>query len=257
VKSNHLLAPLPALVEHEVGIARLDPRHDGLRIAHLSDVHVGLTPERHVRRAVELANQAAPDVVVLTGDYVTWARREIPRMAEQLAGLCARRVVVTLGNHDYFTSHRKITEAMQANGYLVLKNQHVTVEIGGAPLHLVGIDDPVTRHADIDKAFARVPARGTRVALCHCPETADEIAPRGAQLILSGHTHGGQIYLEGITDRVIAGMGRRFRSGFYQVGDAVLYVTAGVGFSGVRVRKGPGTRAEVGLHTLRVLPEAA
>lgn len=257
MRSSRRLAPFPALVEYEVELDSLDPRHDGVRIAHLSDVHVGLTPESHVLRAVELANQAEPDVVVLTGDYVTWSRREIPLMAEQLAGLRARRVVATLGNHDYFTSHQMITEAMVANGYHVLKNQHESVEIGGLPLHLVGVDDPVTRHADIDRAFAGVPERGTRVVLCHCPETADEIAPHGAQLILSGHTHGGQIYLEGITDRLIAGMGRRFRSGFYEVGDALLYVSAGVGFSGVRVRTGPGTRAEVCLHTLRSVAKAA
>jgi len=256
VRAAHRLAPFPALVEHDVEIAELDPRHDGVRIAQLSDVHVGLTPEGHVRKAVELANEAAPDIVALTGDYVTWSRREISRMAELLAGLRARRVVATLGNHDYFTSHRRISEAMEANGYRVLKNQHESVLIAGLPLHLVGVDDPVTRHADIEQAFAGVPEEGTRVALCHCPETADEIAPHGVRLILSGHTHGGQIYLEGITDRLIAGMGRRFRSGFYEVGEALLYVSAGVGFSGVRVRTGPGTRAEVCVHTLRAVDRA-
>ncbi len=246
-----LLAPLPELAHHEVPIAGLDPRHDGLRIAQLSDVHVGLTPERHVRHAVDLANRAEPDLVVMTGDYVTWGWREIPRMAEQLSGLRAPHVLVILGNHDYFTSSRRIAAAMESLSYRVLKNQHATLTVGGAPLHLVGIDDPVTRHHDLDRAFADVPRSGTRVVLCHYPETAHEIAIRGAHLILSGHTHGGQIFVAGITDRLLERMGWHFRSGFYRVGDATLYVSAGVGFSGVRVRAGRGTRAEVGLFTLR------
>ncbi len=233
-------------------IEDLDPRHDGVRIAHLSDVHVGrMTPEDHVRRAVDLANDAGADVIALTGDYVNWSRSEIPLMKDQLGGLSARRVAVTLGNHDYFTSARRVAEGMRQNGYDVLRNQHTTVEVNGAPLHLVGIDDPVTRHHDIDQSFRGVPKAGTRVVLCHCPEQADAIAAQGAHLILSGHTHGGQIYLQGVTDRLIRRMGRRYRAGFYDVGDSSLYVSAGVGFSGVRVRVGPGTRAEVGVFTLR------
>lgn len=246
------LAPYPQVLEHDVFIPTLDPRHDGVRIAHLSDVHVGrMTPEGHVRHAVELANRAGADLIALTGDYVNWSRREIPLMEEQLAGLRATRVMVTLGNHDYFTSARRIAEAMRRNGYDVLRNQHSRVMVNGAPLHIVGIDDPVTRHHDVDASFAGVPEGGTRVVLCHCPEQADTIIERGAHLVLSGHTHGGQIYFHGITDRVIRRMGRRYRAGFYKVEDGWLYVSAGVGFSGIRVRVGNGTRAEVGVFTLR------
>ena len=259
----------PVLSSHDVFITGLDPRHDGLRIAHLSDVHVGLTPRDHVRAAVELANDASADVTVLTGDYVCWSRQEIPLMEEQLGGLTAARVIVTLGNHDYFTSAKRIGEAMIRNGYDLLKNASTTVDVGGAPLHVVGIDDPVTRHHDIDAAYRGVPATATTVVLCHCPEQADNLAERGADLILSGHMHGGQIYLRGITDRIIKRMGRRYRSGFYDVaGDrrpverapdrgSRLYVTSGVGFSGVRVRSGDGTTAEVALFTLRRAADAA
>jgi predicted MPP superfamily phosphohydrolase len=243
---------MPALVEHEVVVADLDPRLDGVRIAQLSDVHVGLTPPDYVRKAVAIANRAEPDIVALTGDYVTWRRRDIPLMAEQISGLRAPNVVVTLGNHDYFSSSRRIATVMADNGYQLLKNQHLTVEVGGAPLHLVGIDDPVTRHHDLDRAFADVPRQGARVVLCHCPEIAGDIAARGADLVLSGHTHGGQVFVEGITDKLIKHMGRQFRSGLYQLDErTTLYVSAGVGFSGVRVRVGAGTRAEVGLLTLR------
>jgi len=246
--------PPPRLVEHEVLVPDLDPRHHGLRIAHLSDIHVGnLTPREHVRAAVELANAARPDVIVMTGDYVCWRRHEVFDLEEQIAGLSAPRVVTTLGNHDYFTWGRGVAEALQRNGYDVLRNQHTVVDVGGAPLTLVGIDDPITRHHDADAAFAGVAERGTRVVLCHGPEQAPRLAERGADLVLSGHTHGGQINLPGITHRIARRMGLRYLRGFYDVGERTrLYVTPGVGFSGVTWRTGDGTSAEVAVFTLQV-----
>lgn len=244
--------PPPRLVRHEVAVAGLDPRHDGVTIAHLSDIHVGnLTPASHVRAAIELANSVAPDVVALTGDYVCWRKHEVAQLREQIGGLRATRVAATLGNHDYFTDARGVRGALAAHGYDVLDNQHTAVEVRGAPLRLVGIDDPVTHHDDVDAAFAGAGPGGTTVALCHDPELAPALIARGARLVLSGHMHGGQIYLRGVTDRIIARMGRTFRRGFYPIDDGHLYVTPGVGFSGVRVRVGEGTGSEVAAFTLR------
>lgn len=249
----------PVLVAHEVIVDGLDPAHDGVRIAHLSDIHVGnLTPAEHVRAAVDLATAAGADVIALTGDFVCWRKNEVDLLREQLAGLSATRVVATLGNHDYFTSASGVKRALGTHGYEVLENRHTTVALRGAPLHLIGVDDPVTRHHDLDRAFDGVPARGTRIVLCHCPEQAPGLAERGADLILSGHTHGGQIYLPGVTDRIITRMGKRYRKGFYRMGaSSHLYVTPGVGFSGLRVRVGDGTQAEVALFTLRAPAAAA
>jgi uncharacterized protein len=251
----------PILVSHEVAVDGLDPAHDGLRIAHMSDIHVGnLTPADHVRAAVELATGAGADVIALTGDFVCWRKSEVAMLREQLAGLTATRVVAVLGNHDYFTSASGVRRALTSHGYEVLANRHTTLDVRGAPLHLIGVDDPVTRHHDLDRAFDGVPVRGTRVVLCHCPEQAPGLAERGADLVLSGHTHGGQIFLPGVTDRIIQRMGKRYRNGFYRVGDAgraQLYVTPGVGFSGLRVRVGDGTQAEVALFTLRAQAAAA
>lgn len=246
-------AVTPVVVRnHDVAIGDLDPRLDGVRIAHLSDVHVGrLTPRQHIRDAVARANASDADVIVMTGDYVNWKRSEIEMMEDQLAGLRSRHIAVILGNHDYFASGRGVARAFGRMGYGVLRNQHTRLHVNGARLNVVGVDDPVTRHHDLDKSFAGVDRRHATVALCHCPEKADRLADRGANLILSGHTHGGQIYVKGLTDRVIKGMGRRYRSGFYDVGRAKLYVSAGVGFTGVRVRVGHGTRAEVPVYTLR------
>ncbi len=230
----------------------LDPRHDGLRIAQLSDIHVGnMTPASHVRAAVEVANAAQPDLVVLTGDYVCWRRHEAEMVHDQLAGLRAHRVLAVLGNHDYFTWGRGVATALEKNGYEVLKNQHTMVELHGAPLALVGIDDPVTRHDDLDAAFKGTHEKHTKVVLCHAPDAAPRLATRGADLVLSGHTHGGQIYIKGITDRLMKKVGLHYRRGHFDFGKTRLYVTPGVGFSGVTRRMGEGTDAEVAVLTLR------
>ncbi len=248
---------VPPRVSHvEVGIRGLDPRHDGVRIAQLSDVHVGLlTPRSHIRAAIDAANAAAPDLVALTGDYVGWRRAEVELVRDQLGGLSARRVLAVLGNHDYFVWGAGVRDALTSHGYEVLRNQATVADVRGAPLHLIGVDDPVTRHHDLDRAFAGVPASGSRVVLCHAPDPAPAIAARGADLVLSGHTHGGQIFVKGITDRLMRRAGMRYRRGVYDVGHggrrSTLYVTPGIGFSGVRRRLGEGTHAEVAILTLR------
>ena len=245
--------PPPRVVEHEVKVRGLDPRHDGVRVAQLSDIHVGnLTPPTHVRAAVAAANRAKPDLIVLTGDYVCWRRHEAALAGEQLAGLEASRVLCVLGNHDYFVWGSGVTAALEKNGYEVLRNKTTIAHVRGAPLAMVGVDDPVTRHDDLDAAFAGAPASTTKIALCHGPDRAPAVAARGADLVLSGHTHGGQIYIKGITDRVMKRIGLNYRRGMYPVGDAaMLYVTPGVGFSGVTRRVGEGTDAEVAVLTLR------
>jgi predicted MPP superfamily phosphohydrolase len=244
--------PPPRVREHVVRIKGLDPRHEGVRIAQLSDIHVGnMTPASHVRAAVSVANAANPDLVMLTGDYVCWRRHEAELAGDQLGGLRARRVLAVLGNHDYFTWGAGVAGALRKNGYDVLKNQLTVMEINGAPIAIIGIDDPVTRHDDLDAAFSGVPDKLTKLVLCHAPDRAPALAERGADLVLSGHTHGGQIYVKGITDRVMKKVGLNYRRGFFGFGDTTLYVTPGVGFSGVTRRLGEGTDAEVALLTLR------
>lgn len=252
----------PRVSEHEVYVDQLDPRHDGVRIAQLSDIHVGnLTPVTHVRAAIAAANAAEPDLIVLTGDYVCWRRHEVALAADQLGGLRAPRVLAVLGNHDYYAWADGVAGALERNGYEVLRNQATVARVRGAPLAVIGVDDPVTRHDDLDAAFAGAPAGATRLALCHLADRGPELARRGADVVLSGHTHGGQIYVKGITDRLMKRFGLNYRRGMYDLGSparrSTLYVTPGVGFSGVTRRAGEGTHAEVAVLTLRAAPAAA
>ena len=260
--------PPPRVSEHDVFIAGLDPRHDGVRVAQLSDIHVGkLTPASHIRAAIEAANAARPDLIALTGDYVCWRRHEVALAAEQLGGLRAPRVVAVLGNHDYMVWSDGVVGALERHGYEVLRNATTVADVRGAPLAIVGVDDPVTRHDDLDASFAGAPPGVTKLVLCHLADRGPALARRGADLVLSGHTHGGQIFVKGITDRLMKRLGMNYRRGLYDLGDlrdagadarrSTLYVTPGVGYSGVTRRVGEGTDAEIAVLTLRTVPAAA
>lgn len=245
-----------SLAHHEVPIRDLDPAHDGVRIAHLTDVHVGLiTPGRRIREAVALANAAEPDIVLLTGDYVCYARKFVPVMRELLGGLRASAgVIATLGNHDHWTDAEGVERALSRNGYYVLRNQNVELRPRGARLSVVGIDDAVTRNHDVAKAFRGV-GHGTTVCLSHCPELADEAARRGAHVIVAGHTHGGHLHVRGVSERVYRRVTkRRYLSGWYEIGDSFLYVNRGIGSSSIPIRAGDGAKSEVALFTLRRAP---
>ncbi|MBI4508063.1 MAG: metallophosphoesterase [Deltaproteobacteria bacterium] len=243
-----------SLTEHDIPISDLDPAHEGLIVVHVTDLHVGLiTPEKRIRHAIALANRAAADLVVLTGDYVCYGKRFVALMGEVMRGLEARAgVVATLGNHDYWTDGEGVAKELRRNGYDVLRNDHVTLRPRGAPLTVVGIDDAITGHHDPARAFSGTSRTGTVLTLSHCPELADAAADRGAHLVVAGHTHGGHLHVRGLTDRVYRRLTkRRYLSGWYDVGErTALYVNRGVGSSSVPVRAGEGAKSEVAVFRL-------
>jgi hypothetical protein len=229
----------------------LDPAHDGLRVVQLSDIHVGaLTPPARIRAAVEAANAFRPDLVVLTGDYLSRSKQGVALLSEQLRGLEAPTVAV-LGNHDHRLDAPGTTAALEGLGYAVLRNQHTVLRLRGVPFSIIGVDDLVSGHADPARALAGAP-EGSRLVLAHGPSTADLL--RDAQtplVVLSGHTHGGQVTLPIFTpllSRLI--LGERFLRGLYRVGPVQLYVNRGVGNSVSRMRL--NSAPEVTTATLRV-----
>jgi len=232
-------------------LAGLDPRHDGLRVAQLSDIHVGeRTPPELIRAAIGEANAFQPDLVVLTGDFLSRERSGVPLIREQLAGLAAPTVAV-LGNHDHRVDPGGAFRALRALGYDVLRNQHTRLRLRGAPLSVVGVDDLLTRHADPARAMAGVP-RGSRLVLAHGPRTADALRELDEPLlVLAGHTHGGQIHLPGITPFLLRSLaGEPYERGQFRLGKVRLYVNRGVGTWALRWRV--NSAPEVTLATLRV-----
>lgn len=239
----------PLLRHYTVPVRGLDPAHHGLRVAHLSDLHVGvLTPHGFIRNAVEMIQAEKPDLVVMTGDFVCYSQRFVGPFRDVVAGFSVPTVCV-LGNHDYWTDGHGVSDALSHHHYDVLRNQHTRLWLRHAPLTIVGVDDAATGQADAARAFRGVSAKDSRLILSHVPSQADAIAKHGPGFILSGHTHGGHIDIPKVTEHIFRRLGARYLKGFYEVGDATLYVSCGIGSSSVPLRA--GSPAEVAVFTLQ------
>jgi predicted MPP superfamily phosphohydrolase len=244
-------ADAPVAERVELTVPGLRPAHDGLRIAQLSDLHVGpRTPDALIRAALEAAARFQPDLVFLTGDFVSRRRSEVGRAREILGGLAGPTFAV-LGNHDHWVDAGGTAAALRAQGYEVLQNAWTRIAVRGEPLAVVGVDDLLTRHADVGRAFRGVDDPAPLV-LAHGPKTADQLRHLGRPLVcFSGHTHGGQIALPIFTTLAFRLKDEPYLRGLYRVGDVQLYVNRGIGkTSSFRLDAAP----EVTLATLRAAP---
>jgi predicted MPP superfamily phosphohydrolase len=249
------------LNHHEVPIADLPGPFAGLRIVQLSDFHCSprVTPA-YLGEAVDLAQAQRGDVVVLTGDFVHKGFKFVDRVAETLGQLKADHgVYAVLGNHDFSVRnalgfrryrhlHRAVADALTARGIRVLHNETVPLRRQDARLNLTGVEDLWSRECDLERAFAGLCPSVPRVVLAHNPRTIERLAGRRCDLMLSGHTHGGQINLPGLGRLTLGRKVRRFAAGMYRHQQTYLYVNKGVGF-GFPVRF--GVRPEVAVLTLR------
>ncbi|MFN8483371.1 MAG: metallophosphoesterase [Anaerolineae bacterium] len=212
----------------------LPPALDGLRIVQLSDLHVcAWMPLPLLQRAARLAVAQRPDVIVLTGDYISHARhadRYARIAAEGMADLRAPLgVYACLGNHDYEGDPRTIVREFERVGIPMLVNTHRRLAVGGEALWLLGVDSARSGRPDLARALAGVPGDGFKVLLAHEPDFADRVAPAAVHLQLSGHSHGGQIVVPSVPVRWLPRLGRKYPRGLYRIGDMALYTNRGLG----------------------------
>ncbi len=198
----------------------------------MSDLHIGpLTSTRLIERAFDRLTELAPDVLVLGGDYVSFDVD--PKGAALLTGLVARvpaaTKVAVLGNHDLWTDHGVIERALEAGGARVLVNGALRLPAPHDDVAIVGLDDPWTGTPDGDQAFAAAGDATTRVAVVHAPDGYPFVRDRGAALMLSGHTHGGQIATPYGPVVVHGHFGRRWPAGRFDIDGLPLYVSRGIG----------------------------
>lgn len=219
----------------------------GLRIVHLTDLHVGLATRAAVLdEAARLTHSERPDLVVLTGDYVNRTLAYRKRLERFLRAL-PRPCVAVLGNHDHWTGGERVRSVLEDAGVHVLSNEWASVELagGGRQLTVVGVDDETTGHADVPAAFAGLGDPASALVLTHHPNTADAIAAAGGRLVLAGHTHGGQVLVPGVTANLARMGGIRYLSGWHAVGEGRLYVNTGLGAAVVGWRLGRAAWPEV------------
>lgn len=229
----------PEITRMDIWLDRLSPAHDGLRIAHLTDIHHSLfTPLEYVQRAVKMVNHLRPDFVALTGDYVTFSPTYIWPMAQMLGKLHAPHgVFAVLGNHDFKVDADEITRALRAQRIRVLRNAHYPLRARGATLWMVGVDDLWWGADDLDAALHSVPERDAKILLCHNPVGIHRAATRGIDFMLSGHTHGGQVRLPVVGSvRGNSKLGEKFVDGWNRLNGTQIYVSRGIGRSVVPLR---------------------
>jgi hypothetical protein len=229
------------VVERDVVVPGLDPRLDGLRVAHLSDLHIGtMAPRSWGLRWAKAANAAKPDLAVVTGDMVTSGTDFHEDVAEVVGALRGTLgVYASMGNHDYFGEGEPLISHLKARGVRVLRNEGTAIEHKGAKLWLAAIDDTWTRRDDVTRAMAACPEGVASVLLAHDPNRFDDAAAAGANLVLSGHTHGGQIGVPFLYRWAnLASFSYPYSIGFYRKETSVIYVHPGLGTTGPPMRLG-------------------
>jgi predicted MPP superfamily phosphohydrolase len=249
------------LNQSAIPIRDLPPAYDGFRIVQLSDFHCSrqVSPS-YLGEAVALAQAQQADLVVLTGDFIHRGYRYVDQVAHILGQLSAPAgVFAVLGNHDFSVRnalgfrryrhlHRAVARALTANGIRVLHNERIVLTRGDNQLHLVGVEDLWSRACDLEQAFSGATPTIPCITLAHNPRTVERLDGRRCDLMLSGHTHGGQIHVPGIGRPTLGPKARRFAAGLYHFRDTYVYVNKGVGF-GFRFRY--GVRPEVAVLTLQ------
>jgi predicted MPP superfamily phosphohydrolase len=233
----------------------------GLKIAHLTDFHYGRhIPAGYIEKALERTQDEQPDVIALTGDFIDRGPKYIEKAARLFRHLKARLgVFAVLGNHDFSVHNargvrrhpnldRSIADALGAEGVSVLRNQAVRIGRANAGLVIAGIDDLWSRECDPHTALCDQCPDTPRIVLAHNPQSVERFGYHRADLVLSGHTHGGQIDLP-VLGRVLLGRkAKRWAAGLYPHNGGHVYVNKGVGF-GWRFRF--GVRPEVAIFTLK------
>jgi predicted MPP superfamily phosphohydrolase len=227
--------------EHSIQLTRLPDAFRGMRIAQISDIHyLEFTEPFFVRDVVDHLNRLRPDMVLITGDFVTYgpirfpptpihkafAIRHMPELAAILANIQAPLRYTSLGNHDQMVNGREIWHILGDHNLPCLYNQAIPLERDGQRLWLVGLGSAATVSRD----------KEAMIVMAHEPDILPEIARYNADLMLSGHTHGGQIRVPFLRPAFLPQYGRRYVRGWFQYGRTHLYVNRGIGTIGLPMR---------------------
>lgn len=235
-----------------LGLRRLAPDFDGYRIVQLSDLHVdGVMTRERLAQIVSLANAQSPDLVVVTGDFVS---HRIAFNADDLiiplCELTARDAkVAVMGNHDQLEHLTMVRRVVAESGLNNLSNEVHTLRRGAASLHIAGVDSMYRQRARLDLVMNQLPDDGAAILLAHEPDFADVSAATGRfDLQLSGHSHGGQVRLPLLFRLGLPHYGERYVIGLHLVGDMLLYVNRGLGTTSMPIRL--NCRPEITVITL-------
>ena len=236
-----------------IRLPRLPQAFSGFRIAQLTDIHIGpFMSEQQIRKFVEIANAQKPDLIAITGDYVTWDPSTQQAVVAALSGLKAPfGVFGCLGNHEAWSgTEDSITHLFALAGIPILRGARPSISTGGEQFNLMGVDYGARRPMMVphNKAFVRQYLHGverlmvpgaTNILLSHNPETFDRAAELGIDFSLAGHTHGGQLALEFISPEIAPSrLITPYVAGWFGLPGGQLYVSRGIGTIAAPMRIG-------------------
>jgi hypothetical protein len=205
----------------------------GLRLAHFSDLHIHPNlPAGYVDGALRVVADLAADLVVFTGDLLSAKGSFLqPHRAAFAAVQAPRGKYAVLGNHDYYYRRTEpVLEFFRETGWQVLRNEHLPVPGTEGRLSLIGLDDPVTGRDDFSQALRDLPAEALRLMLAHSPDIIETAAGHEVDLVLAGHTHGGQVVLPFLGPPAVPSeYGAKYAWGLFNCRGTRLVVTRGVG----------------------------
>jgi predicted MPP superfamily phosphohydrolase len=234
-------------------LSRLPAEFDGYRVAQISDIHLdgAWMTRAHLTEVVGLINRQQPDLVAITGDFVTHdAERFAEDLVAALSGLDPKdSVAAVLGNHDYWSNPDIIRGVLRDSGIVNVSNAVCTLRRGGANLHIAGVDDIWEGKDRLDLVLEALPKSGAVILLAHEPDFADTSAATGRfDLQISGHSHGGQVSVPGLGPLHLPYLGRKYPSGLYEVNEMLHYTNRGIGMVRPYVRF--NCRPEISVFTL-------
>jgi uncharacterized protein len=224
----------------------------GFRIAQLSDIHIGpFMSEAQIRKYAEMCNELKPDLIALTGDFVTWDADTAPAVVNALSGLKARfGVWGSLGNHDAWAgAEEMLTELFARCGVRILRQERSAIKAGNDSFNLIGIDFTNSRRMSVEGAHLSsytlegvenlmIPG-AANILMSHNPDSFPRAAELGIDLSLAGHTHGGQLALEFISPEIAPSrLVTPFVAGWFQKPGGQLYVNRGIGTIAAPMRVG-------------------
>lgn len=229
------------VTHRRIVLTRLSKAFEGFRIAQLSDIHIScFMPGDEIRRCVAMTNHLKPDLVVLTGDYLSWDPSEQGEVVKILAELRASNGVFgCLGNHEIITrTEASITQLFAAHNIRILRQEHAPIQLQGKTINLIGIDDS---HEGLDRIERLMIADTVNILLIHdtYEDTFGRAAEAGIDLTLVGHTHGGQLSLARLHPALnLARLETRYTRGWYERSGSQLYVNRGIGTTMIPIRVG-------------------
>ncbi|MBC7541733.1 MAG: metallophosphoesterase [Candidatus Sericytochromatia bacterium] len=239
----------------DIDIADLPLAFEGYEICQITDVHFGGTVgPRRLTRVVQQATALEADMYVLTGDYIEGHHGKYADPVMKLLGTLPGPIFGVLGNHDHWGGQRGAEDACDRHGIELLTNTHRMIELGDDKLCLAGVADLWCDEPDIVAAVAGVPDDVPRIVLSHNPEYVEDMAAERVDLMLSGHTHGGQVRLFG-KEFSHGSYGRKYMKGLVDAGNTQVYISRGLGTSVVPFRI--GVPPEISLIRLHRAPDKA